>query len=458
MNLLKSRAFAIAAALLIVATYVVSQLEVKRDPRPLGSVDDIRALAERDDVNVLFVLIDTLRSDRLGVYGYERETSPGMDYLARSGVRFANHRAQSSWTKSSMASIWTGLYPKVTGVERFDDALSDEARTPAELMQEAGFFTGGIWRNGWVAPNFNFQQGFDLYQNPGANQAPADVRREARAGRIEGTDIDVVFTFQEFLRANHDRRFFAYVHLMDVHQYVTVEELSTFGTGYSDFYDASILWTDMQVRALTGALEQHGLRDDTIVIVASDHGEAFGEHRREGHARDLHPEVTLTPFIVSFPFRLEPGLVIEDATENVDIWPTILEILGLPEMQPADGESRLAAILGEPRSEDTEATVGFLDRTWGRMSADPDPILSLRQDDLRIIYPTEDPERSLLFDLAADPGERRPLAPDHPEMERMRALAKQETERPVAWSSGGLEVEVDDLSLKQLRALGYVIE
>ena len=82
-----------------------------RDPRPRGTLEDLLALRERSDLNVLFVLVDTLRADRLGVYGYERDTSPNLDALAATGIRFAQQVSQSSWTKCSMASLWTGLYP-----------------------------------------------------------------------------------------------------------------------------------------------------------------------------------------------------------------------------------------------------------------------------------------------------------------------------------------------------------
>src|SRR4029453_6924818 len=91
-----------------------------RDPRPIGTIADIERLSQRKDVNVLFILVDTLRAHRIRTYGYERETSPTIDYLAASGVRFARHLSQSSWTKCSMASLWTGFYPVRTGVLRFD--------------------------------------------------------------------------------------------------------------------------------------------------------------------------------------------------------------------------------------------------------------------------------------------------------------------------------------------------
>ena len=97
---------------------MATQIEIRRNPRPLGDATDIEELHERSDLNLLFILIDTLRADRLGAYGYERDTSPTIDALAADGVRFAQQLSQSSWTKCSMASLWTGLYPARTGVTR----------------------------------------------------------------------------------------------------------------------------------------------------------------------------------------------------------------------------------------------------------------------------------------------------------------------------------------------------
>src|SRR5215510_12247227 len=174
------------------------------DPRPRGTLDDVLALRNRRDLNVLFILVDTLRADRLHVYGYERETSPNLDALAATGVRFARQVSQSSWTKCSMASLWTGLYPVRTRVLRAYDVLSPEARMPAEIFQEAGYRTAGIWRNGWIAPNFGFSQGFEVYLSPRSERS-----RQARVQRLdspnitlEGDDGDVVDSALAFLRAN----------------------------------------------------------------------------------------------------------------------------------------------------------------------------------------------------------------------------------------------------------------
>jgi arylsulfatase A-like enzyme len=456
-NLLKSRLSVALAIAVLVALYIGTVLDVYIDPRDEKTIEAVRGFAGRDDTSVVFILVDTLRADRLGTYGYERDTSPGLDYLAETGVRFARHRAQSSWTKTSMASLWTGIYPARTKVLRHSDALSSEAQTPAEIFQQNGFVTGGIWRNGWVAPNFGFQQGFDLYQKPHIRQAPAELRREARAGRIDGTDIDLVLSAIEFLRVHRDQRFMLYLHLMDVHQYVTVEELAIFGTDYSDAYDNSILWVDQQIRELIRALEDLELRERTLVVVASDHGEAFGEHGREGHARDVYSEVTHTPFILSFPFILEPGIVVDSGSENVDVWPTLLDLVGLPGLELADGRSLVPDILGEGNGAPDE-DIAQLDATWGQISKDPLPMVAIRQGDYRLVHRIDDSERDELYDLSADPREQENIVVDMPELTaQLRERARSHYELPAAWGSTPT-VELNEMDLGQLRALGYVIE
>ena len=454
----------IAALSIAIGCLILGCGDENPDRRPVGTLADLREMRDREDVNVLFVLIDTLRADRLRVYGYDRETSPAMDYLALTGIRFAENRAQSSWTKSSMASLWTGLYPVRTGVVKHKNALAEAAVMPAELLSDAGFVTAGIWRNGWVAPNFGFSQGFEIYQTPSGKQAPASMRQEARAGRIDGTDIDILFSAIEFVRAHQDKRWFLYLHMMDVHQYVASENTAIFGNTYSDSYDNSILWTDSQLGELLMELYRLGLEDNTLIVVASDHGEAFGEHGSEGHARDLYQEVILTPLIISLPFKLNPPAVIHSRTQNVDIWPTVLEMLGIEGPADVDGISRVPLLLGE-KDPESEARVaqdqGFaqLDRNWGKLESVPSTIVSVREGNLRLIHDTDDPERDQLFDIAMDPGESRNLHKTRTdESNRLRETARAHLGLDTPWEGGAPEVEIDEMHLRQLRALGYSIE
>ena len=155
----RRRTFLLAPLLVLLAA---SGCDREADSRWRGTLADVWKLGEREDLNVLFVLVDTLRADHLGSYGYARDTSPVIDELARRGIRFAHHVSQSSWTKCSMASLWTGVYPNRSRVLHAQHAISEAAVLPAEIFRDAGFRTAGIWRNGWIAPNFFLSEVFEI--------------------------------------------------------------------------------------------------------------------------------------------------------------------------------------------------------------------------------------------------------------------------------------------------------
>jgi len=464
-RLLESRSLYFVAAAVMVLAFIFSQVEVKTPTRPLGTIEDIALLKERDDLNIVFVLIDTLRADRLGCYGYERDTSPAIDALAADGVLFTQHMSQSSWTKCSMASMWTGSYPIRTGVLRSPDGLSEDALMPAEILKDAGYQTFAIWRNAWVGPDFGFAQGFDVYHSPEAGRIPRSVLREKPTLGVAGTDLDTIKSATEFVRTHGDQRFFLYLHLMDVHQYVFDEDTALFGSSYSDIYDNSIRWVDKVLSSLINTLDRKGLRDNTMIVVLSDHGEAFGEHGREGHARDVYGEVVTTPFIISLPFRLESGVVVDAQTANVDVWPTLLDLLGLSPLQDADGRSRVADILeaGGVDVQPADAGLRFahIDQAWGRTKRDPQPMVAVTEGPYRLLYRPEQREsaRVELYDVSDDRYESRRIDEAEPEVRsRMVKLAQEYLEStPPEWGTA-TEIEIDEAKLRQLRALGYDIE
>jgi arylsulfatase A-like enzyme len=462
-KLLGSRLLLVALALALVVGFVTTQFEVTTDPRPLGTVEDIETLHERDDLNLLFVLVDTMRADRLGTYGYPRDTSPRIDALAADGVRFAQQLSQSSWTKCSMASLWTGLYPARTGVTRSPQGISPNALMPAEILQEAGFRTFALWRNGWIAPKFGFSQGFEVYHTPKAQRIPAKVRREKPTVGIAGTDQDTVRSAAEFLRTHGDQRWFLYMHLMDLHQYVYDEDTALFGTSYSDIYDNSIRWTDRVLGSLIDELDRQGLRDKTLIVLASDHGEAFGEHGREGHARDVYGEVTTTPLIMSFPFRLREPVVVESPTENVDLWPTLLDLLELQSLIDPDGQSRMPELMAAARGEEPPPPEGprfaHIDQNWGRTTKPELPMVSVSEGNLRLLVGASAGGRGRLFDRSTDIREQYDLSEERPEdLERMKGLARDYLNSPPAPWGPAPEVGLGEEELEQLRALGYSVE
>ena len=448
---------------LLVLLVALTRPTAAPDPRPTGSADDIAKLAERSDVNVLFILIDTLRADRLSAYGYERETSPELDRLAAGGVRFARQLSQSSWTKCSMASLWTGMNPSRNGVTRFDDVVPEVAEMPAEIFKNAGFATVGVYRNGWVSPNFGFAQGFDVYTRPAPAPPPPDVRRENPTLKEAGTDEDVISTAIEYLRVNGRERWFLYLHLMDVHEYTYDEQSALFGGSYSDVYDNSIRRVDALIGVLLDYLAESGLAEKTLVVLTADHGEAFRERGVEGHARRVYRETTEVPLLLALPFRLEPGVVVTSRSRNIDVWPTVLGLLGLPIPEAIDGRSlvpeMLASARGEPLAEPAGPTgIAHLDMTWGQSAKDPLPTVAIAQGPYRYVKVTEAGKTfERLYDASVDPKELIDRATAEPEkLAELRGIGEEYLQQVPPWGEAPTR-ELSEMELNQLRALGYAL-
>ena len=455
--------FGLAAALAIGA--VVSQFRYTSPGKPAGTFEQIATLAERDDLNVIFIVADTLRADHLGSYGYERPTSPHLDRMAETGIRFANVEAQSSWTKTSMASIWTGLYPQRNGIHRYPDGIPEQAVMPAEIFRDAGYSTAGIYRNSWVGPNFGFGQGFHLYVKsaPNFNRERMAVSNPSAQG-LTGSDLDVTESASEFIGANVDNRFLLYVHYMDVHQYTYDADSDLFGSSFGDLYDNAIHWLDINVERIRQTLEILGILDKTIIVLTSDHGEGFREHGFEGHAKGLYKEVQSIPWLISLPFDLPEPIVVQAQVASIDIWPTLLDLVGLPPLGEVDGLSAVPAIMAVARGEEMpepfrdRAIFAQIDRRWGRVSMDEDPSISILREPHRMYRWLRFPGGDELFDHTDDPVELENVVRDQPEVaEELRAqIDKFLDENEPEWQT--LDIELDEMRLNQLRALGYKVE
>jgi N-acetylglucosamine-6-sulfatase len=220
---------------------------------------------------------------------------------------------------------------------------------------------------------------------------------------------------------------------------------------------------DRNVGAVVRQLQDLGLLDRTVVVIASDHGEAFREHGFEGHARDVYQEVAGTPWIISLPFALEPGVVVDQTVANIDIWPTVLDLVGLPPLAGVDGRSAVPLILasqdGSPTAADRDRPIfAHLERNWARKSKPSRALVAVTQPPYRLIYDVAG-ETVELYDHSTDPGEMRDEAVEHPEVAaRMRAEADGYLERGSQQALEAPRVEVDELRLRQLIALGYAVE
>ena len=278
-----------------------------------------------------------------------------------------------------------------------------------------------------------FETPSNALQSQRLEHAPANHLRDAHAAgpverfaqhspsahRLQGTDYDATQAAVQFLRTYRDRRFLLYVHYMDVHQYLYESESARFGTRLVDAYDNAIHWTDRNVAALLGELERLDLLRRTVFAVAADHGEAFREHAQEGHGRTLYAEVIRVPFFLTLPFQLPQPIVVEPLVRNVDVWPTLLDLVGLALPAGAEGESLLplveaAAGRGDPDPRPRES-FAQLDRTLGRVGMAPKPLVSLTRWPYRLIASLGDDAREL-YDLDVDPSERTNLAASLPEI------------------------------------------
>ena len=218
---------------------------------------------------------------------------------------------------------------------------------------------------------------------------------------------------------------------------------------------------------LVDELERLDLLKRTIVVIAADHGEAFLEHGREGHAQDLHNEVSHVPLIILPPFLLDPGVRVRETVSNADIWPTLLDLVGLPAPTDTDGRSLVRLVLAAagasaPDAAQLERPVfAQLERGWGRPKhKKPSSLVSVTDRNQRLFATLRSDAPPQLYDRAADPTEQHDLAAADPESaKRLRGLVDDYARSARApWGESPREVELDELRLNQLRALGYVVD
>ena len=324
--------------------------------------------ADQKRPNVLIYLIDTLRRDRLGAYGYSLNTSPHLDALADDGVLFTNSIAQSSWTRASVASIFTGVHPRSHGVNGRTNELSSEALTMAAILSASGYQTAGFVTNGNVSPNFGFDHGFETYVH-------LRERRTTEVHVLSDTLNEQAFAWLE--SRDTERPFFLYLHAVDPHdpytprspfreQYIqtrqypdlvaprqlferrlTDHEAAAISSELGALYDAEVAFTDHHFGQLVAWLKNNGLYDSTAILAVSDHGEEFFEHGGWGHGSTLYQEQLAVPLIVKFPGQVGAGQRVDALAQHVDLLPTILDLLGIegpPHLQgsslwPSAGQS-----------------------------------------------------------------------------------------------------------------------
>ena len=396
--------------------------------------------------DVIIYLIDTLRRDRLGAYGYERPVSPNVDEFAAGATLFETAIGQASWTKPSLASMWTGVWPPTHGATGWGHRVSERFELLAETLGEAGYQTGAFVTNVNAGPAFGLAQGFD------------HVWFERKAHSYVVTDKVV-----SWLDSNRSEQpLFLYVHTRDPHAGYRPSEpyRSRFAPDadqmqpwaprwkwpitnlphFSNLYDGEIAQNDAAFGSLVEALRDRDLFDTALILVISDHGEEFKEHNGWRHGRVLHYGSLDVPIIVKFPGQTQ-GTRSNVPASHVDILPTALDVAGLAVPPIVEGQS-----LADP----TVRPV-FSHLRLGRAPLQ----YSVVDGDWKLIQIRGEKPRTMLFDLRADPLETSDLSAAKPVR---TALLEGLLRERLAASKGGPheEVELTEELRESLRELGYL--
>ncbi len=374
-----------------------------------------RAVSERGyscpNCNLVLISMDTLRADHVGAYGYERSVTPNIDALAARGVLFENAVAQSSWTRPSHLSMFTGLYPNEHGVR----ALVDRQRLPADIptvaseLARAGLrtaaFTGGVN----VSAEFGFDSGFEIYRTNGKYFA------------------DNLGALREWLDDNGDERFFLFLHGYDAHtpylnepedrEALSLEkkpprrgvrpvckrsDSERRVRAFVDEYDAAIRRGDRNIGIVVEELRRRRLLDRTVIVFTSDHGEEFLEHGRCFHLTTLYREVLHVPLIIAGP-GLERGRRSRLVPASVSVAPTLLAVAGVHEHR-LPGQSLLAA---DADVDSLPFVVSETERR-ARNGRGQGHLRSLTTDSEKLLHRVTDGNYER-FDLSSDPAELEPV-------------------------------------------------
>ncbi len=382
-------------------------------------------------LNLLLISIDTLRADRLGCYGYERETSPELDRFARDhAVRFARAVVEAPWTLPSHVTLLSGLHPLRHGVSLPEHAPAREIEFLAQTLHAAGYYTFAFTGGGWISPDFGFDRGCDSFQ--GSELDCADNVRKVidtiRHRSSRGPWFGFLHTYEVHCPYDPPEPYFSMFASEEAEPIEVAGRcgnpdfnalpLSVGQVRYlSDRYDGSIRSVDLALGSLFAFLEENGALEDTVVVITSDHGEEFGEHGRIGHERSLQREVLGVPLLVA-----APGIAARTIPNRVglaDVAPTVLDLLGIP--GPSHDGRSLVPLLraGAPPGPD-EPRISAL--AW------KEDLLSILCDGDHLIL-DRSRDSSLLFDLEADPGERgEGPTQAETEVERLRAALERRAE------------------------------
>ncbi len=442
----------------------------------------------RPKSSVVLVVIDALNAKHLGVYGYDRPTTPNLDNLAGRGLLLNNHVSNSSWTRPSFTTIITGLPKSVHGVELGGRHLEMEITTLAEHFRKAGYRTAGFVGNPLVREIWGYGQGFQVYVDTKTldKAFPPDAVLVDRALRWLKKVGDKPFFCMLFLTGPHvpyrpptrHKNFLAELPKGAVIQYPFKEYLKPLPkmdhARMVAAYDGDVAYSDEQVGRIVEFLERSGRIGSTSLLVTADHGEVFGHDNCYVHAYHMWEPALRVPFVLYTKALPSGGIYDDRPFTHVDIMPTLLDLAGLPIPPLLTGVSIVKAL--------ADVSVGRDRILFSQFNAHGIRRQAIRKGNMKLIHhhkvdladlagldklhtkiPQPDPrdlpslavkgERFELYDLSADPEEERNIFDSHHEDKK----AKEILDALTPYLSGkSVAPALSDETLKALRAAGYI--
>lgn len=424
--------------------------------------------------NVLVVVVDTLRADHLKHYGYERDTSKGLDDFAAQATRFEHAYAPSGWTSPSVASIMTGVFPSRHGVRRLGGALPKQWKTIAEALRDHGYTGVGHSFNHNITRKTRFHRGFASFESHSGRSGTYDDISEMTSRARQWID-------------DGSTPFFLYLQPMNVHGPYRVprrhakallgrvpSSLFEFFGGFEakimrgqielrrefsderhrsliDQYDVAVRYTFDELGKLLSHMQKRGVYDDALIVITSDHGEELFDHGGFNHGYTLHREVLNVPLYIKLPGQ-KTARSVKHWVSLMDVFPTVVDALGFEVPPKLDGRSLLPLLRGEElHDEQKMAHVTTWQKrctgealAWGRY----------KLVDVEESY--EWPHGAVqLFDLQEDPFERENIAVQHPDLvEKYRRELSGMLE---TYEKGGSRAKsvLHEMDARRLKALGY---
>jgi arylsulfatase A-like enzyme len=454
---------------------------------------------------VILFVADTLRRDHLKDYGYPRDTAPHLSRLVSEGTLFQDNQSQATWTKVSVPSILTSLYPTTHGIRTRTDRLPASATTLAEIYRQAGYATLSFSSVPYTGKGTNLHQGFEELHERSSLALPDGVS-PSKTGRAY---LDRLLPW---LEAQRDQPFFIFFHAMDPHspfepyapydrtwaspeakeaheretarvlpfiksdsmkqqKLPSRDELEAAGIDPDrfverehDWYDGSIRALDTELGRLLEAIGELGLAEETLIAFIADHGEEFLEHGRHWHGNSVYGEMTNVPLVLWAPGRIPAGTVVTETVQSIDLMPTLVELSGLELPEAAQGQSLVPLLTGD--RERFRSRPAFSERFGGSDIDRRANSIAVVAEGFKLVHNLDLPENQPdfpeweLFDHQKDPLNLVNIAGEHPKVvERLSRLLEdwykfaQAAKLP---SDEGVIETLNPEELERLRSLGYV--